>query len=284
MVREYHTNQVDKLTLCVGGGFVLPAVDGHFYMVDWWRREAKRRFNIDFSVAVLEYSSCIHMFIPLSLVAQSFTGLVTQSPWPTQLRQVVGALDHVIKQGYDLSNITVVGDSVGGHEVTFLLGHLIHPHPDATPIKLDKPLAGMAMLSPWLCYSIETPSWKRNADGDVMPLPALLQWSGEFQKSRKRTDDGYYFEPATAPAAWWRGVENVVKDVLFTTGDAEGMFDDIVLTKNKIGEVAGKQMGLECFVQEKAAHNEALVEFACGDKPGPTNERMMAWIKTVYTP
>ncbi len=215
-------------------------------------------------------------------MTNSRTGLVTQAPWPTQLRQVTAALDHVIKQGYDPSNITVVGDSVGGHEVTFLLGHLIHPHPDATPIKLEKPLAGTAMLSPWLNYSIEAPSWKRNADGDVMPLPALLEWAEVFQKSRTRTDDGYYFEPATAPAVWWAGIENVVKDVLFTTGDAEGMFDDIVITKKKMGEVAGKQMKLECFVQEKAAHNEALVEFACGDGPGPTNERMMAWINNVY--
>lgn len=166
--------------------------------------------------------------------------------------------------------------------VTFLLCHLLHPHPEATPITLTKPLAGTAMLSPWLCYSIEAPSWKRNAAHDVMPLPALLQWSGTFQKSRTRTDDGYYFEPATAPASWWTGIEKVTKDVLFATGDAEGMFDDIVATKDKIAQVAGKEMPLECFVQPKAAHNEALVEFACGDKPGPTNERMMAWIKNVY--
>lgn len=42
---------------------MIPAVDGHFFMVDWWRREAKRRFDIDFSVAVLEYSSSSHISI-----------------------------------------------------------------------------------------------------------------------------------------------------------------------------------------------------------------------------
>ena len=34
---------------------MLPAVMGHLKMLDWWRREAKKRHGIDFSVAILEY-------------------------------------------------------------------------------------------------------------------------------------------------------------------------------------------------------------------------------------
>ena len=34
----------------------MPAGDGHFKMLDWWRQESKKHYGIDFSVAVLEYS------------------------------------------------------------------------------------------------------------------------------------------------------------------------------------------------------------------------------------
>ncbi|CAL1701530.1 unnamed protein product [Somion occarium] len=247
-----------------GGGFVLPAVDGHFYMIDWWRKEAKMRYGIDFSVAVLEYS------------------LVNFKPWPAQLTQVAAALSHLLKQGYDPANITFVGDSVGGHVAVFLLAHLLHPHPSADPIKLSKPLGGVAALSPWLAYSTDTPSFKRHAANDVMPLPALVAWSSLFQKSRTRRDDGYYFEPATAPPEWWTGLDKVANNVLLSAGGAEGMLDDIVVTEKKMEMGAGRDAKVELYVQDNACHNEALVEFACGDQPGPSANRVLSWIAEVY--
>ena len=84
---------------------MIPAVDGHFFMVDWWRREAKRRFDIDFSVAVLEYSSSSHIHQKHISLAKLSSGLVTHAPWPIQLRQVVAALQHLINQGYDTPEV-----------------------------------------------------------------------------------------------------------------------------------------------------------------------------------
>ena len=34
----------------------MPASDSHFKMAGWWRQEAKERYGIDYSIAVLEYS------------------------------------------------------------------------------------------------------------------------------------------------------------------------------------------------------------------------------------
>ncbi|KAH8103977.1 Alpha/Beta hydrolase protein [Cristinia sonorae] len=266
-----------------GGGFVLPAVDGHFYMLDWWRNEAKKRHGIDFSIAVLEYSTyLIDCTSSCQLSKARMIGLINFAPWPTQLVQVAAGLAHLLKEGYDPANITVVGDSVGGHEVIFLLAHLIHGHPAADVLNLEKPLAGAAALSPWLCFGTETTSWKQHGHSDVMPLGALNKWSGWFIKSRTRTDDSYYFEPALAPAEWWGGLEKVAKNVLMAGGASEGMFDDIVTTEKAMEKGAGKQVKLEIFGQEGANHNEALVEFACGDAPGSTNYRMLEWLKEVY--
>ncbi|KAH8106323.1 Alpha/Beta hydrolase protein [Cristinia sonorae] len=249
-----------------GGGFVMPASDGHFKMADWWRTEAKKRYNIDFSVAFLEYS------------------LMNFEPWPAQLVQAAAGLTHLLEQGYDPSNITVVGDSAGGHATVFLLAHLLHPHPDAEPITLEKPLAGAVSMSAWLSYSMDTTSFKRWGPKDVVaPLSGLKTWSKLFIDTRKRTDDPYYFEPAHAPATWWEGLDKVSKNVLLTAGDAEGMFDDIINTAKRMEEGAGKgDVKVASYVQEGVNHNEALVDFACGDLPGSTNFRVLGWIKEVY--
>ncbi|EMD40594.1 hypothetical protein CERSUDRAFT_121308 [Gelatoporia subvermispora B] len=246
-----------------GGGYVLPAVEGHFALVDHWRKEVKKRYGISMSVAVLEYSLSNH------------------APWPTQLVQTIASLNHLLKEGYDPSNIILAGDSVGGHQVNFVLAHLMHPHPNAPEIKLSKPLAGAAMLSPWLCYAQTAPSFTRNAKSDLLPVETLHAWSEQIVQTRQTTDDGYFFEPAYSPPEWWAGLGNVVRSVLFTTGSNECMFDDIVATAHRMEKGAGSDAKLECFVQHGASHNEALVEMACGDAPGPTSERVTTWIDSV---
>lgn len=166
--------------------------------------------------------------------------------------------------------------------IVFLLGHLIHKHPAAEAVSLDKPLAGAAALSPWLCYGVETNSWKKWGHTDDMPLATLQKWANLFKATRTRTDDDYYFEPALAPASWWAGLEKVSKNVILAGGAAEGMFDDIVTTEKAMEKGAGKEVKLECFGQVGGKHNEAVIELAAGEAPGPTNHRMLQWIKEVY--
>lgn len=204
------------------------------------------------------------------------------APWPTQLVQASAGLAHLLKEGYDPSNITIVGDSVGGTVIVFLLAHLIHKHPAADAVQLNKPLAGAAALSPWLCYGIESNSWKKWGHTDDLPLAVLLRWSGLYKATRTRTDDDYYFEPALAPYTWWAGLEKVAQNVILAGGSAEGMFDDVVKTERAMEKGAGKEVKLECFAHEGGKHNEAVIEMAARDGAGATNFRMLQWIKEIY--
>lgn len=45
----------------MGGRYVLPALYGHFLMVDYWRKEFKRKYKINLSVAFLEYGLFIFL-------------------------------------------------------------------------------------------------------------------------------------------------------------------------------------------------------------------------------
>lgn len=197
--------------------------------------------------------------------------------------QVSTALTHLLNEGYDPANITIVGDSVGGLQVVSLLGHLIHPHPDVAPVKLSKPVAGATALSAWLCYGDDTDSWRKYGHLDVIaPVEGLKVWSKMFDDGRTRKDDTNFFEPALAPASWWKGLDNVSKTVLMAGGAQEGMIDDILTTKKAMETGAGNEVKVEFFAQDGVGHNEGMVEIACGEKPGPTGMRMLAWLKEVY--
>ncbi|THH33573.1 hypothetical protein EUX98_g511 [Antrodiella citrinella] len=203
-----------------GGGFLLPIFDGHLKMIDWWRTEASKH-DVDFSVAVLEYT------------------LANHAPWPTQLLQTSAGLAHLLQQGYDPADITIAGDSAGGHQVACLLSHIIHPHPDVAPVKLGRPLAGAAIMSGWLTFGITTSSWKRFGTEDAMaPLMALLRWSKLLIETKRSTGDDFYLEAALAPSDWWAGLGSATKNVLLTAGEREGMVDDIVNTKRKMENVS----------------------------------------------
>ncbi|KAF8148438.1 Alpha/Beta hydrolase protein [Crassisporium funariophilum] len=248
-----------------GGGYVLPAVYGHFKMVNHFRQEVRKRHDIDVSVAFLEYS------------------LVNHAPWPQQLKQVSAAFTHLLKRGIHPSNIILVGDSVGGHEVAFLLAHILHPHPSVKPVpQLVAPLAGAAMLSPWLSFSEDAPSFARNANSDLMPTKALTKWANLFKNSRGKMDDDNWFEPGEAPAQWWNGLEKIVNNVLITTASGECMLDDIIRAGETMKKGAGSTLKIETFVEEGASHNEILAEFAAGDKPGASTEKVTKWIADVF--
>jgi hypothetical protein len=137
------------------------------------------------------------------------------------------------------------------------------------------------MLSPWLTFSEDAPSFVRNAATDLMPTEALSKWANYLKKSRTQTDDGNWFEPAEAAPEWWAGLDAVVNNVIFLSGSGEVMFDDIVNAEKKMSKGAGNKVKIESFVEE-SGHNEALVQFACGEEPCPTTQRVSSWIAEVF--
>ncbi|KAJ7506871.1 Alpha/Beta hydrolase protein [Mycena galericulata] len=252
-----------------GGGYVLPALEGHFLMVDYWRKEAKRKYGINLSVAFLEYS------------------LINHKPWPAQLRQGILALNHILASGIPPSALVIAGDSAGGHLIGALFAHMLHPHPAGLPpvTPLAFRLAGAALISPWMTFSEDAPSFARNAHRELLPVATLRRWADLIKASRPAgLDDRRWFEPATAEPAWWAGLGGIVENVLYLAGDGEVMVDDAVVAAERMREGVGKGKGfvLDIFIEPGAGHNEPLAEMACGDAPGLMTKRVVNWLGELW--
>ena len=86
-----------------------------------------------------------------------------------------------------------------------------------------------------------------------------------------------------AAPGWWTGLEGVAKNVLLTAWSEEAFLDDIITTKKAIAQDVDQHVTLDFFIQRGCQHNEAYVDFACGDEQiGATNLRMLDWIREVY--
>ncbi|KAJ7723093.1 Alpha/Beta hydrolase protein [Mycena maculata] len=250
-----------------GGGYVLPALDGHFLMVDYWRTEAKRKYGVNLSVAFLEYS------------------LINHAPWPAQLHQGILAVNHILTSGIPPSALVIAGDSAGGHLIAALFAHMLHPHPSGLPsvTPLAFPLAGAALISPWMSFSEAAPSFARNAHRELLPLKTLRRWADLIKASRPvGLEDGPWFEPATAEPDWWAGLAGIVEHILYAAGDGEVMVDDAVVAAERMREGAGKKLQLDVFIQPGGGHNEPLAEMASGEVPGVMSQRVVDWLGELW--
>src|ERR1700761_8782173 len=109
--------------------------------------------------------------------------------------------------------ILIAGDSAGGNLAAALLLHLGHPHPLVPELRLAQPLRGAVLISPWISFATDTPSFTTNAHSDYLTAPAIIRASAEFVGPGNKHDS--YSEPIEAPVDWWTEVANkAVRDIL----------------------------------------------------------------------
>jgi acetyl esterase/lipase len=146
--------------------------------------------------------------------------------YPHQLKQAIALLSHLINDaGKKPENIILVGDSVGANLILGVMSHLLHPHPDASipPLRMDKPLKGAVLVSPWVDFNPVAASYRRNEKKDFVNRDILAKW-GRYYMGTAPVDA--YNQPGTADEKWWQGIDRKVRDVLMTAGGNEVMVDD----------------------------------------------------------
>jgi acetyl esterase/lipase len=78
----------------------------------------------------------------------------------TQLREAATVLSHLITEtGRSPSDVIISGDSAGGNLAVAVLSHVLHPYPEVTSIKLQQPLLGAMLYSPWVGFNTDYPSF-----------------------------------------------------------------------------------------------------------------------------
>lgn len=63
---------------------------------------------------------------------------------------------------------------------TMLLLHLLHPNPAGSELRLNAPLAGAVLISPWWKFKSDDDSVERNATSDMVTPQAANRWSSLF--------------------------------------------------------------------------------------------------------
>jgi len=242
-----------------GGGYVLPALEGHLKALHFLEQELNARTPGCIRIAMLEYS------------------LVNFAPWPVQFEQAMSSIHHLNSLGIRNESIIIGGDSAGGHLALAIISQCLHPHPALPHLQLPQDQSkfrAIFLMSPWTGFESESASHAYNSDSDLIPDETLYAW-GQLYKSTatklvvgSENERDCYLEPCSASPAWWKGIENVTDNIYFTASRGECMFDDTSATVRSIQEISPKGWNLTYNVEGRPfIHNEFLGEFASGDGP-----------------
>ncbi|RAH47697.1 alpha/beta hydrolase [Aspergillus brunneoviolaceus CBS 621.78] len=265
----------DKVILFFhGGGYVLPLSGGH---LDWMAhvRKSCLEASLDVSVCILEYS------------------LVPGHRYPTQLRQALMGLQHLVDHGYKLSDIILGGDSAGGHLSLSVLSALMHPHPHhssaATTITStvgndSGRLRGCFLISPLLSLDLTTPSYRQRFSVDVLSpyvvrtfakyLVDQTSWHEEISQGKG------WGMALDVPSKWWNNLGLVVDELLVTAGQEEifrdhvGQFVQLIRQQTTVDLVA--------HIALDEAHDAPLMDFVARRPPRGTTEIVTRWIVDAF--
>ncbi|KAG6908729.1 hypothetical protein DXG01_003574 [Tephrocybe rancida] len=226
-----------------GGAYVMPPA---FCVPPFWKYtvdELKTRGK-ETGFAILQYS------------------LLPTAPFPTQLKQAVLAVQHLIASGVKPQNIQLTGDSAGGNLIFELLSHILHPLAGVPSLTLTAPFGGAYAMSPWVDLTSSTGSMVTNDDSDIIGPAALLYW-GAIVLDGISEEHRPYLEASRTPEGWFDKLPSVVDRILITAGDAECLRDGIVVFADRIGKVHNKTQFL---IQTHGVHNDPFFDFVVDTK------------------
>ncbi|TFK69505.1 alpha/beta-hydrolase [Pluteus cervinus] len=223
-----------------GGGFLMPLQESSLGFWNYTQKELKRRGQ-DVTFVALQYT------------------LVPNAVFPTQLRQAVRGLEHLLSSGVQPQNLQITGDSAGGNLVIQLLSHILHPVNDVPPVKLSAPIRGVYLMSPWTRLNGLNQSQYDSID--IISGPVLMEW-GKNVLHGVPDSQNIYLEPANASQTWFAGVDKLVSRVLTTAGGSEVLQDHII----EFNDLVKKHHNdTEFVIQEGGVHDDPFNDFVLGE-------------------
>ncbi|KIY02107.1 uncharacterized protein Z520_02245 [Fonsecaea multimorphosa CBS 102226] len=228
---------------------------GHIaFLVDTQQRLAKE--GKTFSIAFVEY------------------GLSPQHRFPTQYRQAVQALVTVLQSGRKPSDVIIGGDSAGGNLAVGILSAAIHSHAGIPTLKLDTPLKGALLISPWIDLSVgSSKSWIENKDRDIVSTAIIPELVKNLASDDERNE---FSDPARADSKWWAGAP--VSSILALAGMHELFYDDIRAFCQKLKEAGLNVETVECPQQ---VHIDCILDAQSGLEHATMSHAIWDWLKKV---
>lgn len=246
-----------------GGGYMAPLLPGH---LEWCSRvflTAGKEAGTGIAVAVLEYTLC------------------PEAQYPTQLRQAVNGLSHLLQSGRCLEDIFICGDSAGGNLAAQLAMHLCCPNPLVQRITAQGRLGGVCLISPWLSMKTNDKSFITNASIDMLSAETVSKASRYLFGNYTTTNHGKdgFLKLAFPLDMEYSNIEklsHVVSHMYITVGDHEVLRDQVVRTALRIQD-ANSELSLTFELQKMMAHDFILLEGQRGQN-GKCIVHMKRWI------
>lgn len=249
-----------------GGGYVAPLNAGH---LNWcWHAYIRRQENggtrgslenHEVAVAILQYS------------------LAPEAKYPTQLRQAIAALDHILGEGISPRDLIIGGDSAGGNLAVQLLHYLSNEKsaPQLLEIKAVR-FAGFFLVSPWVSGYVDTVSFRENGLVDMLSASIVSQSQtyalGDVKESEFNEHSAL---PLEGDLTWMGNIKHVIESIYITCGHEE-VFRDSVLSFHEAIRRRNPGLEVKLEVGSHEVHDCILLEgvhAAIGD----VTRRMLSW-------
>ncbi|KAK2040499.1 alpha/beta hydrolase [Colletotrichum somersetense] len=243
-----------------GGGYIAPILPGHF---TWcWNCYVGDGPGVksEVAVAILEYTLC------------------PQAKYPTQLRQAVAALNHILKSGIAPDNLVMGGDSAGGNLTGQVISHMLRPHPEVDPVRLPGPLAGVFMVSPLLSSRTDTASFRDNDRVDMLSTAIVSKGNAYIfpaEALKKRAANQHRPMPLDGDSEWFGEIQTITGSVYLTAGGQE-VFRDIVRAFAEAVRRRNPNLDLKLDIGANEIHDSILLEGQFG-VAGDATKRMRQW-------
>jgi len=133
----------------------------------------------------------------------------------------------------------------------------------------------MLLISPWVEYNVDAPSFARNRARDVIPLNSWRLFADIVRQGIVPALHNH-LEPGIAPRSWWKGLGRVFPRVLITAGEYEGIVDPIQRTGAVIAE---EVKDTTVFVLPGGVHEDFIEAFASGEgESGEDYKLVVSWL------
>ncbi|KAI9733071.1 MAG: hypothetical protein M1834_003617 [Cirrosporium novae-zelandiae] len=206
---------------CHGGGYCAPITPEDMgFMLETQRQTG----NVSVLVMAYGWSFTCHLCIIVAEIdAVVRIDLAPGHPYPRQLQQVTTVMRYLLEDLNKIpSDISLFGQSAGGHLILSLLSHISHPHPTIPSLRVNGKFKNAVLMSPWPNANILTSSKKYNEQKDILPISGLQMWHKHFLGNAEVDP---YNSPISAPPSWWNDLN--VGDIMITAGGNEIIRSDI---------------------------------------------------------
>ena len=169
--------------------------------------------------------------------------------------------------------IIIGGDSAGGNLTLGVISASTHSHEGIPSLKLDKPLRGALLISPWTSFSTEAKSSTENADKDIVAANSTYIFRDDLISAGTKDE---FAEPDLASSKWW--ADAPVSSILNLSGGYEIFRDYINDLGAKMKEAGLNIQTVECPQQ---VHIDCVLDSQSGLEPGPMTYAIWDWLAKI---